>query len=95
MHKTHCMTYESSFSSSVQLTVRYNLFDCYVIRTSQLTKHLVPNITFNAFLFDRRIQNDLNCFYLQKYSRKLHLFPVLNEANMLTWPYMLARLCCQ
>ena len=54
----------------------FNLFDCYVIRMSQLTKRLVHNITFNLFLFDWRIQNDVNCVYLQKYSRELHPFSV-------------------
>ena len=33
----------------------------------------------------------MNCFYLQKYSRELHPFSVLNEADMLAWPFMLDR----
>ena len=28
-------------------------------------------------------------------ARELHPFPVLNEADMLAWPYMLERLGCQ
>ena len=80
----------------IRLVPAFELFDCDVIRTSQLTKRLVHNITFNSFLFDWRIQNDVNCFYyLQKYSRELHPFSVLNEADMFTWPYMLERLGCQ
>ena len=67
-------------SSTLRL---FNLFDCYVIRTSQLTNCLVYNSTFNSFLFDWLIQNDVNCFYLQKYSHELHPFPVLNEIDML------------
>ena len=75
-----------------------NLFHCYVIRTSQLTKRLVHknrNITFDSILCDLRIQNHVNCFYLQKYSRELHSFPVLNEVDVFAWPYMLERLGCQ
>ena len=60
-----------------------------------MTKRLVHNIIFNSFLFDWRVQNDVNYFYLQKYSRDLHPFPVLNEADKLIWPYMLERLSCQ
>ena len=67
----------------------FNLFDCYVIKTSQLTKRFVHNITFNSFLFDWRIQNDVNCFCLQ-YLRELHPFPAFNGADMLHGRYVTA-----
>ena len=49
----------------------------HCIRTSQLTKRFVHNITFNSFLFDWRIQNDVNCFYLQKYSSRRRAYMAL------------------
>ena len=42
----------------------------------------------------RMCELHVNCFFLQKYSRELHPFPVLNKADMLTWPYILERLGC-
>ena len=56
----------------------------------QLTKHVKFQLTFFGMT-----HTDLNRFYLRKYSHELQPFPVLNKADMLTWPSILKLLGCQ